>query len=242
MKSDALKEKAAQQALSYVHDGMVVGLGTGSTAARFVDALGQQIRDAALTDIVGIATSDSTAERARAAGIPLANLSDSLRLDLAVDGADEVDPALNLVKGLGRALLREKIVAIYADRFVVIVDESKLVPRLGRGPLPVEIVPFAAEAHVRWLRGLGCRAELWRQADGSPVMTDNSHYLARCWFPEGIGDPHALAQVMASRAGIVEHGLFLDMADCVIVSGSAGIRVLEREVLGDGSRLHAPGP
>ena len=223
-----LKQQAASRALAYVRSGMILGLGTGSTTTYFVEMLGEQLQRGELRDIAGLPTSERTAARARAVGIPLTTLADHPRLDLAVDGADEVDPALNLIKGLGRALVREKIVEIHADCFLVVGDESKLVSRLGYGPLPVEIVPFGAEAHVRWLNTLGCRAELWREADDSPVVTDNGNYLARCWFPAGIADPYALARLLADRPGIVEHGLFLDMASAVIVAGSEGIRVLER--------------
>lgn len=223
-----LKRQAAMQAMAYAHDGMVVGLGSGSTASHFVELLGNQIRCGALSGIVGIPTSEETARRARAAGIPLGNLADFRRLDLAVDGADEVDPDLNLIKGLGKALLREKIVEIHADRFVVVADESKLVPRLGRGPLPVEIATFGAMAHLRWLRSLGCRAELWCDVSDSPFATDNGNFLARCWFEGGIQDAYALARELADRPGIVEHGLFLDMAHSAIVAGPDGIRVLER--------------
>ena len=225
-----LKQQAARQALTYVHSGMVLGLGTGSTAAQFIDMLGEQIATGMLQGIAGVPTSERTAERARALGIPLTTLAAHPCLDLVVDGADEVDPDLNLIKGLGRALLREKIIVAHADRFLVVVDESKLVSRLGRGPLPVEIVPFGAEAHVCWLNTLGCRAELWRETDGSPIVTDNGNYLARCWFPngDGIADPYALARALADRPGIVEHGLFLEMATCVVVAGAAGVRILER--------------
>ncbi len=223
-----LKEQASRQALAYVRNGMVLGLGSGSTAAYFVDMLGEQLRTHALEDIVGIPTSKATEDRARALGIPLASLAEHARLDVAVDGADEVDPDLNLIKGLGRALLREKIIEMHADHLVIVVDESKLVPRLGRGPLPVEIVPFGVEAHLRWLNTLGCRAELWLEEDGSPVVTDNGNYLVRCWFSNGIADPYALDRALAGRPGIVEHGLFLDMAGTVLVAGSAGTRVLER--------------
>jgi ribose 5-phosphate isomerase A len=225
-----LKEQAARQALTYVCDGMVLGLGTGSTTAHFVDLLGEQIRTGALQDIVGIATSKATEERARIVGVPLASLAGHSRLDLAVDGADEVDPDLNLIKGLGRALLREKIVEIHAERFVIVVDESKLVSRLGRGPLPVEIVPFGTEAHLRWLSTLGCHAELWHEEDGSPIVTDNGNYLVRCWFPEAIADPYALARALAERPGIVEHGLFLDLATDVVVATPQGTRVMARSL------------
>ncbi len=223
-----LKQRAAQKALEYVHNGMVLGLGSGSTTGYFVDMLGEQLRAGTLHDVRGVPTSAATAERARSLGIPLVSLADYGRLDLAVDGADEVDPDLNLVKGLGHALLREKIVAIHAAHLVIVVDESKLVPRLGQGPLPVEIVPFGAEAHVRWLNTLGCRAELWRGPDGAPIVTDNGNYLARCWFPRGIAEPHVLAHTLAERPGIVEHGLFLDMAGTVIVSGAQQVRIVER--------------
>jgi len=223
------KEQAARQALAYVGDGMVLCLGTGSTAAYFVDLLGERLRRGALRNIVGVPTSAGTAERARALGIPLTTLAEHPKLDLAVDGADEIDPDLNLIKGLGRALLREKIVEMHTERFVVVADESKLVPRLGQGPLPVEIVPFGAEAHVRWLNTLGCRAELWHEDDGSLIVTDNGNYLVRCWFPGGIKDVYSLARTLADRPGVVEHGLFLDMADVAIIAGVEGIRVLERK-------------
>jgi ribose 5-phosphate isomerase A len=149
-------------------------------------------------------------------------------LDLAVDGADEVDPNLDLIKGLGMALLREKFIEMHARRFVVIVDESKLVSRLGRGPLPVEIIPFEAEVTVHWLRSLGCRAELWRAEDGAPYETDNAHWLARCWFPQGIADAGALEHLLADRPGVVDHGLFLGMASEVIVAAESGVRTLQR--------------
>jgi ribose 5-phosphate isomerase A len=223
-----LKEQAARQALAYVRDGMILGLGTGSTAAIFVDLLGQKMQAGEIRNVVGVATSESTAQRARLWGVPLATLDEQPSLDLAVDGADEVDPDLNLIKGLGRALLREKIVEIHAERLIIVVDESKLVPRLGRGPLPVEVVPFATQTQVRWLNTLGCRAELWLEEDGLPIVTDNGNHLARCWFPEGISDPSALDRALADRPGIVDHGLFLDMADTVIVAGVGGIRLLER--------------
>jgi ribose 5-phosphate isomerase A len=224
-----LKEEAARLALAYVRDGMILGLGTGSTTAYFVDMLGERLRTGELRDVIGVPTSEDTAARTRALGIPLTSLAEHSRLDLAVDGADEVDPDLNLIKGLGRALLREKIVEVHADQLVVMADESKLVRRLGtHGPLPVEIVPFAAEATIRWLNTLGCFAELWCNAQGARIVTDNGNYLAKCWFSEGIADPYALSRTLADRPGVVEHGLFLDMASFVIVATSEGTRVLER--------------
>ena len=227
---DDLKREAARQALTYVEDGMLLGLGSGSTLKIFVDLLGQKMQQGEFKDIVGVPASEATAAQARQLGISLTSLDETPRLDLVVDGADEVDPDLNLIKGLGKALLREKIVEIHAERFVVIVDETKLVSLLGtKGPLPVEIVPFAAQASIRWLNTLGCRAEMWMRDDGSPWITDNGNYLARCWFPDGIADPYQLARTLADRPGVVEHGLFLDMASLVVVAAEGGVRLLTRE-------------
>ncbi|MGB9641494.1 MAG: ribose-5-phosphate isomerase RpiA [Anaerolineales bacterium] len=224
------KQMAAAAALDFVKSGMKLGLGTGSTTRYFVDMLGAKIKSGEIENIIGVPTSESTASQARALKIPLGSLSDIEELDLAVDGADEVDPQLNLIKGLGRALLREKIVESHAREFIVIVDESKLVKRLGtRGALPVEIVPFEARAHIRWLNTLGCRAEQWLELDGTPAMTDNGNYLAKCYFREGIADVYELAEKLAWRAGIVEHGLFLNMATRVIVAGENGVRTMERD-------------
>ncbi len=225
-----LKRLAAQRALAEVQDGMRLGLGTGSTAAIFIDLLGQRLRAGDLQHIAAVATSQASAARAAAWGIPAISLAAAGRLHLAVDGADEIDAALNLIKGLGHALLREKIVAIHAERFLVIADEGKRSPRLGvRSPLPVEITPFAADATVNWLNTLGCRAELWRDAQGQPFCTDNGNLLARCWFAAGITDPYALARALADRPGVVEHGLFLDMANAVILAGGDGLTLLERQ-------------
>ena len=228
-----LKTQSARAALEYVRDGMVLGLGTGSTTAYFIEFLGERLRSGEYRNIRAVPTSENTAEKMRQLGIPQTSLGVHGMLDLAVDGADEVDGDLNLIKGLGRALLREKIVAIHAERFVVIVDESKLVARLGtKGPLPVEIVQFEAAAHVRWLGSLGCRAELWLETDGSPVVTDNGNYLARCWFDQGpilgISDVHEIARELESRPGIVEHGLFLGMVSEVIMAGEKGISIHQK--------------
>jgi ribose 5-phosphate isomerase A len=216
--------------LDFVNSGMVLGLGSGRTTNYFIDFLGERLHSGAITNIRGVPTSEASAARARALGIPLVSLEEYPQLDLAVDGADEVDPALNLIKGLGRALLREKIIEIRARELVIIVDESKLSPRLGSlRPLPVEIVTFEAAVHVRWLCSLGCQAELWRETDGSPVVTDNGNYLARCWFDQGIPDVCTLARKLADQPGIIEHGLFLNMASRVIVAGRGGVQILERK-------------
>jgi len=208
---------------------MVLGVGTGRTTRCFIDLLGQKVQNKEIKDILAVPTSETSAARLRELGVPLTNLVDHPELDLAVDGADEVDPHLNLIKGLGRALMREKVVEIHARQFIVVVEENKLVPRLGSlGPVPVEILPFEALAHVYWLKSQAQRAELWLEDDGSPVVTDNGNYLARCWFQDGIPDVYALAQMLDRRPGILEHGLFLDMASRVIIAGPDGNRILER--------------
>lgn len=230
-----LKQQAANQALAYVQNGMVLGLGTGTTTTYFIKMLAEKLRSGELTEVVGVPTSQGIAQLARMQDIPLVSLAELSPesavpvLDLVVDGADEIDPNLNLVKGLGRALLREKIVETHADTFLVIADDTKLVPRLGHGPLPVEIVRYEFGAQVRWLNSLGCQAELWLEPDGEPVVTDNENYLVRCWFSDGIPDPYGLARVLADRPGIVEHGLFLDMADLAIIAGKNGIQLKERK-------------
>jgi ribose 5-phosphate isomerase A len=235
MKLGDFKRQAAQQALTYVQNGMVLGLGTGSTTKYFIELLGEKLRSGELERVTGVPTSEGTVQLASTQKIPLVSLAGLTpdqavpSLDLAVDGADEIDSKLNLVKGLGRALLREKIIETHAKVFLVIADESKLVSSLGEGPLPVEIVQYESGAQVRWLRSLGCRAELWLEQNGEPIITDNGNYLVRCWFANGIPDAYQLARVLADRPGIVEHGLFLDMADIVIVAGENGIQIKERK-------------
>lgn len=226
---EALKRAAAARAVELVESGMRLGLGTGSTVAHVLTLLGDRVRRADVTDVVGVPTSVRTAERCRELGIALGELHDLAPLDLAVDGADEVDPALDLVKGLGGALLREKMVAAEARRFVVVVDASKLVDHLGeRGPLPVEVVPFAWECHVPWLEGLGARPALRRGADGEPLRTDNGNVILDCRFPEGIADPPALEARLRARPGVVATGLFLGMATDVFVAEAGGVTHLAR--------------
>jgi ribose 5-phosphate isomerase A len=206
-----------------------LGLGSGSTAAEFVKLLGQSIKEGNLHNIVGIPTSETTASLAQEVGVPLSSLDEYSKIDLAIDGADEVDSNLNLIKGLGRALLREKITEIHAQDFIVIVDESKIVKKLGtKGPLPVEIVPFAYKATLRWLSTLGCKAELWLEDDGSPAKTDNGNYLVKCWFENGINDLENMAALMAQRPGIVDHGLFINMTSRVIVAGANGVYEMKK--------------
>ena len=223
-----LKQQAALHALQYVRSGNTIGLGSGSTMSLFISALGALLKSGELNDIIAVPTSEETARQAREAGMTLSTLDEHVRLDIAIDGADEVDKDLNLIKGLGRALLREKVVATHADKFVIIVDKTKLVSRLGtQVPLPIEIVSFAVGSQIRWLNQLGCSAELWLSEDGSALLTDNGNPLVRCWFDNGIEDAKYLASVITSRTGIVEHGLFLDMATIVIVANETGITEMQ---------------
>ncbi len=224
----SLKQQAALHATQYVRSNTTIGLGSGSTMSFFIQALGQRLQSGKLRRVLAVSTSEETTQQARIAGIPLTTLDDHPQLDVAIDGADEVDADLNLIKGLGRAMLREKVVATHAQSFIIIVDVSKLVPCLGtRGPLPVELEPFAAGAQLRWLETMGCRAELWQDEDGAPSLTENGNQLARCWFERGITDAESLARDLESRPGIVEHGLFLDMATRVIIADEDGVQELE---------------
>jgi ribose 5-phosphate isomerase A len=227
---DGQKRAAAERAVSYVASGMRLGLGTGSTARHVLDVLSEKLSDGSLRDIAGVPTSAATADYARSVGIPLLELNELHRLDLAIDGADEVDPRLDLIKGLGGALLWEKIVESAADRFIVVVDESKLVGRLGeRAPVPVEVVKFGWRTQLRHFEAAGARPELRITAAGEPFVTDSGHHIVDCHFAHGITDPKATAAQLRARAGVVETGLFIDLATAVIVAGDE-VRVLEREV------------
>jgi ribose 5-phosphate isomerase A len=227
--NEELKRQAALHALEHIRPGMILGLGTGSTAQLFLEELGRQITLGRLGDIVGVPTSVATEQSALEFGIPLTTLDVHPVLDLTVDGADEVDDRLNLLKGGGGALLREKIVALASRRRVFIVDESKRVARLGeRMKLPVAVVPFGAAAVANTLLARGLAPELRRGRDGRPFVTDDGHYVLDCVVPAQ-ADVHRLATDLRDIVGVVEHGLFLDLADEVIVAGSAGIRTLHRE-------------
>ena len=208
---------------------MRLGLGTGSTVAHFLEHLGARIDRGELSGVVGVPTSVRTEKAARGLGIALAALEDIGTLDLTVDGADEVDPGLDLVKGLGGALLREKMVAQASDRMLVIVDDSKLVGRLGEvAPVPVEVVPFGHASHMGWLRDLGAQPRVRDGGNGHPYRTDNGNLIVDCRFPGGIEDPAGLEQRLARRAGVVESGLFLEMATEAVVAGAGGVRRMER--------------
>ncbi len=226
---EELKKQAAKKAFEYVQDGMKLGLGTGSTAKHFVDYVGAGVKNGTLSNIVCVPTSIKTEIQARSLDIPLASLADLGRLDLAVDGADDVDPQLNLIKGLGNALVREKVVEALADELIIIVDDSKLVDRLGqRSALPVEILQFEAGVHVRRLEALGADVVYSLQENGDRYISDNGNFIVRCKFEDGIADTYALATELQAMPGIVEHGLFLDMTTKLIIAGKNGIEIQEK--------------
>jgi ribose 5-phosphate isomerase A len=229
MSSDDWKRQAAEQALGYVEDGMKLGLGTGSTAAKFVDLLGAKVK--AGLKVVCVPTSEATRAQAEALGIPLATLDQHPALDLTVDGADEIDEELRLIKGGGGALLREKIVAVASDRVVVIADSSKRVEMLGRFPLPLEVVPFGLASTQRLIFQMaadaGCDGDIKLRtgANGAPFVTDNGNHIFDCSFG-AIDDPEALDDALKLIPGVVESGLFLGIADVGIIAGPMGVEVL----------------
>jgi len=228
--TDALKESAAEAAASLVSDGMIVGLGTGSTATFAVNALGRRVREG--LRIIGIPTSERTARQAVDLGIPVSSLAEHDHVDMTIDGADEVEiGTLNLIKGHGGALLREKIVASATERLVIVVDDSKLVERLGsRFAVPLEVVPFGWQATAKRVRGLGAHAAIRLNADGSPFLTDGGHYILDCAFGP-IEAADALERELSETVGVVEDGLFLGMTDRVVVGGASGVRTLTRSRL-----------
>jgi ribose 5-phosphate isomerase A len=227
--ADELKRAAAVRAADWVESGMTVGLGTGSTIRFLLDELTLRIRDGRLEGIRGVPTSEDTVRRSVALGIPLVTLEEAGELDVTIDGADEVDPELRLIKGLGGALLREKIVAAASRRLVIAVDESKMVDRLGtRAPLPVEVEPFGRRVHESFFRELGAIPVLRVADGGSPYRTDGGHLIYDCSFEGGISDPEKLERRLHTRPGIIESGLFLGMADHVVIARPEGIQVLDR--------------
>jgi len=230
--AEDLKRRAAAHALEYVKDGMKLGLGTGSTARHFVELLAAKVY--AGLNVVGVPTSEQTLAQAVELGVPIATLDEAGELDLCVDGADEVGPGLALVKGGGGALLREKIVASAAKEMVVIADASKKVEVLGRFPLPIEVVDFGVASICRSLeeaiRSAGCAGELRtrRDRDGHAFVTDQGHVLLDAHLGR-IPDPAALAQAISCVPGVVEHGLFLGLAQRAVLAGPQGIVVLDRQ-------------
>ncbi len=218
------KRKAAERSMEYVKDGMRVGLGTGSTSKFVVELLGERVR--AGLRIVGVPTSQASAELAASVGIRLATFAEVGELDIAIDGADEVGPDLSLIKGGGGALLHEKIVATAAKEFIVVVGEGKVVPMLGRFPLPVEVVPFAGALVESKLALLGA-APVLRMKGDAPYLTDEGNWIYDCHFG-AIPEPVQTASELRAIVGVVEHGLFLNTATRVIVADGQGISVLER--------------
>jgi ribose 5-phosphate isomerase A len=228
--TEHFKQQAAEYAVQFVTSGMVVGLGHGSTAIFAIRAIAAQLASGQLTDIVGIPCSRQVEADARALGIPLTTLEETLVIDVTIDGADEVDPALNLIKGGGGALLREKIIAQASRREIITVDENKLVPMLGtEWAVPVEVVPFGWRTQADYLSALGADVTPRRLDDGELFRTDQGNLILDCRFGP-IAQPEELAAQINARAGIVEHGLCFGVADDVIVAGKAGIRHLQRKM------------
>jgi ribose 5-phosphate isomerase A len=223
MSPDLAKRMAAERACDLIESGMKVGLGTGSTAALFVAELGRRG-----PEIVGVPTSEATRIQAEALGIRLATLEEEPALDLTIDGADEIDPALNLIKGGGGALLREKLVAAASRRMVVVADASKSVATLGRFPLPVEVVPFGLETTRRRIlrcletHGLAAETRLRRGADGRPFVTDGGAFIIDLPLAE-IPDPAGLARDLKATLGVIEHGLFIRLASSALIGGPEGV-------------------
>ena len=220
MANDLEKEAAARASLRFVKDGQVVGLGTGSTAAHFIKLLGDEVEKG--LRIRGIPTSDRSRELALSLGIPLITLDDCQEIDVTVDGADEVDPQLRLIKGGGGALLREKIVASATRQMIVVADASKQVPRLGEFPLPVEVILFAQALVAKRIRALGAEVQLRRMPDGSPFLTDENNHILDCRFGE-MRDPDGLARELSWMPGVVEHGLFIGMASLALFARGSEI-------------------
>jgi ribose 5-phosphate isomerase A len=228
MDADTLKMRAAERALDYVRPGMKLGLGTGSTAEKFVDLIGAKVKSG--LDVICVPTSKATRLQAEALGIPLATLGEQPELDLTVDGADELDEELRLIKGGGGAHLREKIVAAASTRMVVIADESKLVTKLGVFPLPVEIVPFGwrtTHTKVSETSALnGCKGLVTlRGSQDAPFVTDNGNYILDCAFGE-INDPERVARQLSLIPGVVEHGLFIGIAHAAVIASANGIEII----------------
>jgi ribose 5-phosphate isomerase A len=225
MANDQEKEAAARASLQFVRDGQVVGLGTGSTAAYFIRLLGEEVKKG--LRIRGIPTSTRSQELAQSLGIPLTTLDECQEIAVTVDGADEVDPQLRLIKGGGGALLREKIVASATRQFVIVADASKQVARLGKFPLPVEVIRFAQVLVAKRIAALGADVQLRTSPDGQPYVTDENNHILDCHFGE-IRDPDRLAHELSDTPGVVEHGLFIDMASVALFARGTEIIQLTR--------------
>ena len=223
-----MKKNAGEKAVEWIEDGMIVGLGTGSTVKYTIEKLGERIREG--LNIKAIPSSVQTKRLAEKIGIPLIDLTEDITINVTVDGADEVDSNLFLIKGGGGALLREKIIAYHSDKVIIVVDESKIVKALGIGfPLPVEVAKFGWKATKKAIESLGCSTEL-RQIMNEVYLTDNANYLLDCDF-DHIEEPEVLNESLLSIPGVIEHGLFINLVDEVIVGSRQGTITLEREAL-----------
>jgi len=225
MANDHEKEAAARASLRFVKDGHVVGLGTGSTAAYFIKLLGEEVKNG--LRVRGIPTSIRSRELALSLGIPLVTLDDCQEIDVTVDGADEVDPQLRLIKGGGGALLREKIVASATRQMIVVADASKQVQRLGKFPLPVEVIRFAQALVAKRIVAMGAEVQLRRDAASNAYLTDENNHILDCRFGE-IRDPDNLARELSEMPGVVEHGLFIGMASVALLARGSEIVELRR--------------
>jgi ribose 5-phosphate isomerase A len=225
MANDQEKKEAARASLKFVKDGHVVGIGTGSTAKFFIELLGEQVRSG--LKVRGIPTSERSGHLAASLGIPIITLDDCQQIDVTVDGADEFDPQLRLIKGGGGALLREKIVGSATKQYVIVADASKRVPVLGKFPLPVEVIKFAQALVKNRIEALGAKVDLRRDAAGKLYLTDGNNYILDCRFGE-ISDADSLARQLSEMPGVVEHGLFIGMANVVLVAGGSEVQELRR--------------
>jgi ribose 5-phosphate isomerase A len=225
MANDQEKEAAARASLRFVKDGQVVGLGTGSTAAYFIRLLAEEVKRG--LRVRGIPTSDRSRELAENLGIPLTTLDECQEIAVTVDGADEVDPQLRLIKGGGGAMLREKIVASATKQLVIVADVSKQVPMLGKFPLPVEVIRFAQALVAKRITALGAAVSVRKNADGTPYVTDENNYILDCRFGQ-IRDADTLARELSEMPGVVEHGLFIGMASVVLFARGSEIVELRR--------------
>ncbi len=224
MTEDEQKQAAAAAAVEYIKNGMVVGLGTGSTAAKMVDLVGEKVKNG--LEIIAVPTSEATAKQARSLGIKVVGFEEVKIIDLTIDGTDEVDPDMRLIKGGGGAHLREKIVASLSDQMIVIAENKKMVDQLGAFKLPVEVIPFAAEALIPKMEALGCEPSL-RMKDGKHFHTDEGNLIIDCAFGQ-IENPEDLALTLSLMPGVVEHGLFIDFADIVLIGTEGGVQKFNR--------------
>jgi ribose 5-phosphate isomerase A len=225
---DELKRATGYRAVDFVQSGMIVGLGSGSTARYATLCIAEKLRSGALRDIVAIPTSEDTARLARAEGIPLTAHEEQFHIDVTIDGADEVDPHLDVIKGLGGCLLREKIVAFATAHEIIVVDHSKLVQRLGtKNPVPVEVIRLGWRNTEAALARTGARTKL-REVGGAPFVTDEGNYIIDCTYPDGIAAPDEIERALNMIPGVVENGLFLGITQTVVIASPSGVSIRER--------------